>query len=294
MPSLRTLWVVLLAGCTTSYTTEDEGTDRDLGPIVASDSGPGDAGVVDTGPPVVDALREELRCRMDGDGARAAVLAHVACVDDRSTASGLVEGWEAGLFGLYERDIATWTTFPMDQGCDYWRCMEEAESCEDRARCITARLTPEPCTAGQRRCDGEMLEECVAEGDGFRDVFDCSVTGGGCADGQCEREGCSLGERSQSLACDEGAVTACEGAIRIDCASAVPGSQCTSFAIGGEVPTYYCGPGGFVAGAYASPVTCSEATGEIGFINQATQLDETIDCVAAGFDGCDQRGCLWR
>lgn len=302
-----TACLVLTLGCSSSFST-DEGIDTTTGSF---DSGPreSDAGTIprDFGsrpdrPPIAteSPLRDALLCGLGERRAQRAILVHVACVDDGSTVPGLTEAWHAGLLGAFQQGVDGWTGFPLSQGCSYWQCLSAASSCADREACLDSSRVPASCEPGSRFCDPDInaIMECTREGDAIVERFGCGAVGGTCNDGYCQlgEGGCAIGNFGEELRCEGPDVVGCDGAIRIECPSGEPGTVCTSFAIGGELPTYYCGPeslGGFTAGAYATTVECSFPGGVITFPNQATREGIRIDCLAEGFADCNERGCVF-
>ena len=302
------LFTALGAGCSSSFTGDDS-SDTTTGRV---DAGPVDAGPRDIGPPLIDTsppppppmtdspLREALLCSLSEPRAQRAILVHVACVDDGSTVPGLVEAWHAGLLGTFQQGVDGWTAFPMSQGCSYWQCLSAATSCADREACFASSRSAASCEPGERLCDPDRnaIVECSREGDALVERFDCTAVGGRCLEDSCQLEsGCALGGFGEELGCDgDDVVARCDESVRIECPRVEAGTACTSFAIGGELPTYYCGPaslGGFTAGAYATPVECFFPGGRIAFTNQATSAEVRIDCVAEGFADCNERGCVF-
>ncbi|HJL17421.1 MAG TPA: hypothetical protein RMH99_17260 [Sandaracinaceae bacterium LLY-WYZ-13_1] len=272
---------------------------RDAGPGAADAGSPTtpDAGPTaeDAGPPTDLRLARALTCALEAPDVRRAVVRHVACDrETRATVRGLVEAWEAGLFGSFETYVEDTAGYPFQFGCDAWRCLAAATSCVEHDECL-AGVREGGCDDARTRCDGTVLERCLPSrsgaGEGFAPVFDCAAVGAGCVDGRCELDGCAFGSFAEELRCDGDDVALCEGAATIDCGAWRPGTSCQYFAIGGEIPTRSCLPSGFGgAGAYPTDVECDDA----GVIRFPTALEEevVIDCVAEGYAGCDPRGCV--
>lgn len=257
----------------------------------------------DRGPSPGGPLARALRCDLSEDAALRATVRWVACAaqDDRSTVTGLMEGWAAGLFGTGDPFARQLSSQMLGLGCDRWQCLADALDC-DAARACRSGPPPDPepapdveCEPGRAYCQGNAVIACD---DGLtRLLLDCTPLGMTCqhAPGSgrtfCASDACQTVLGVNELICDGDRLTACEGTLAIDCETLRPGSRCQSFAIGGEVPINFCGPEGFGgAGAYATPVDCAD-DGVITFT--ALQVDEyRFDCRAAGYAGCDERGCV--
>ncbi|NIR36985.1 MAG: hypothetical protein GWN07_13735, partial [Actinobacteria bacterium] len=153
------LFFSLVAGCFGAFTT-DESTDTTTGALDAGprtrDGGPRpvDFGSRPDRPPIAteSPLRDALTCGLGEERAQRAILVHVACVDDGSTVSGLIEAWHAGLLGTFQQGVDGWTGFPLGQGCGYWRCLSATTSCAERDECFAGTRSPASCEPGERSC----------------------------------------------------------------------------------------------------------------------------------------------
>lgn len=280
-----------------------DATALDAAPVrdanIARDMRTPDAGLPSADLGVIDAppLARALSCDMRAEDALRATVRWVACTpdDDRSTVTGLMEAWAAGLFGTGDPFARQLSSQQTGQGCDRWRCVASATSCEAASACQPGPRRPDVvCEAGDY-CENNAVTAC--DDDLSRQVLNCTTLGMMCqhAPGSgrtfCASDACQTVLGVNELVCDGNRLTACEGTIAVDCDTWRPGSRCQSFAIGGEVPINFCGPVGFGgAGAYATPVECGE-DGVITFT--ALQVDAyRFDCRAAGYSGCDARGCV--
>jgi hypothetical protein len=291
---------LLATGCgfrsSLSPEPRDAGVEPD-GSVVPVDAGR-DARASDAGDvPPREGLYPTLQCNLDASSALTAIARHVACtpVDRRArtTMKGLMEAWEAGLLsGL----VGASTGLELGSGCAEWQCAATAGSCAELNDCIAER---EPCESGTR-CRGNQLETChtvLSTGARYWGVgVDCSSLGGVCdvtdGLGRCDIGGCFIGPWDyHAIACDGNDLTLCDGAVRYPCDAEGPGAVCGSVAVSGEVPTYYCNTGGVerTAGVYASPVECAD--GVVTF-ESLTEETHRFDCIAAGYRGCDEAGCL--
>ena len=296
--------VVLASGCgyRSSTLLSDPGSDggtRDTGardattPIDSTardggvDAGPGDAGPEET------RLANELACRLDHDTALDAAARAAACAPDtRGSMRSYFEAWEAGLLGTPVLFHGL-TGFDYEWGCDAWRCIASATSCEAFDTCLADSVRGGPCVGGSTRCNGDLYEVCRSDGSGYSVGFDCATLGATCtADEACViSDTCSFGMYHYELDCLDGDLVLCDGLERTSCDAWHPGSSCASFAISGEVPTVWCSPTGENGyGAYAeSRVTCTAGT--VSFTS-ATSVSATYDCLANGYSGCNERGCV--
>ena len=249
-----------------------------------------DAGT-DAGPPSDLSLGRALTCQLDAQGAMRAAARHIACDPGATGATvvAIVEAWEAGLFSHVEESGGFISGLGAERGCEAWRCAAEAASCEAYAACLERDRRPGPCEPFTTRCEGASLLRCEPDGASAVALVDCASFGATCADGRCRLGDCAFGTDYYHLECVEGSLSLCDGAIRMDCSAWSPGSACTSFHIGGEVPTQWCSPSGESEyGAYSRPVECDGRT--IRFVSVSTRA-HALDCVASGYRGCDERGC---
>jgi hypothetical protein len=281
-----------LAGCARSTDLIlDAGMD---GGGAVEDAAPFDAAPAvdagrDGGPPPDTRLGEALTRAMDADTALAGIVRFVACTDTRATVVGLMEAWEAGLLSAFELSGGLVEGYDADLGCEAWRCLASAGSCELAAACMPAR--DEACEPSSAGCDADVITTCAADGSGARRLFDCATLGARCEEGRCHLGDCVFGAAHYQLECEGDALTICEGAVRMPCEAWAPGSSCTSFAIGGEVPTQWCSPSGVpVSGAYSRPVDCDDG-GSLSFASVSTRVYR-FDCLANGYAGCEDRGCV--
>ncbi len=274
------LLFVVFAGCSLSHASDDTGVpSADV--TLAERDAPRDVGR--DAPPVESPLARVLRCDLSDEDALTAMVRHQSCLARREFASvgGFYEAWEAGLFSALEPG---YTSFDPGLGCEAWRCILSARSCMDAQLCENMAR---PCGAGGAPyCEGERFVTCGPLGGR---AFDCTQLGARCTDEGCALDGCVFrpGDNYQ-LGCDEDDLVLCEGAIRVDCGAM--GRSCGSFAVGGEVPTLWCSPPDFGgAGAYGSPIECT--AGRIEFMSVSGRV-VAYDCVAAGYAGCDEWGCM--
>ncbi|MEZ4338165.1 MAG: hypothetical protein R3B82_16210 [Sandaracinaceae bacterium] len=303
-PLSTLLWLVLLGACG----ARGEGLDlspRGVAPSVDGgiarpdaatrrDAGPGrDAGFdagVDAGPPDLE-LGLALACELGPEEAMQAAARFVACdaAAERATVVAIVEAWEAGLLAHVEESGGLIEGLALDLGCEGWRCAAEATSCREYEACLTAGLVRGRCPAYETSCEGDTLLRCNAEGRGRRPLVDCARFGAECREGAAGSATAPSGRTTTTSR----ATTTTSPSVRerrLDCDAWAPGSRCTSFYIGGEVPTKWCSPtGGGEAGGYARPVDC--VGGTIRFTSVSTRTYE-LDCLALGYAGCDERGCI--
>lgn len=253
-------------------------------------------------------LARLLSCELDRDQALAAIVRMVACLpdlrgDERTSVPGLYEAWEAGLFAGVGDDAQTTSPVPLQFGCDAWRCLVDVDTCNDARRCLALPVDPNPapdveCEPGWERCVDDRLVRCGIRGTEYI-ALDCPVLDMGCAidperrgRAYCESDACTVRADLYARRCaGDDALVMCDGAISLRCDAWRPGSRCQSFAIGGEVPIDFCGPPEFGgAGAYNAPVECAD-DGRIAFT--ALGVDAyRFDCRAAGYSGCNDRGCV--
>ena len=294
------MWLCAALGCgyRSSTLLDERGSDggpdaRPSGDAAASsdgswrDAGPFHGGSEDT------RLLAELGCRLDHDQALAAAARATAChPDGRGSMRSYFEAWEAGLLASALPWAAGLAGFDLDFGCDAWRCIATATSCDAFGVCLAATVRDGPCS-GEIRCNGSVLSRCNWDGSGFIDVFECGAFGATCDPerGCVLDETCSFGVDVYDLACLDGDVVLCGGRIRSRCDAWYEGSSCASFAISGEVPTVWCSPTGMNGyGAYAeSRVECA---GGVVTFTSATSVRASFDCLGAGYSGCNDRGCV--
>jgi hypothetical protein len=291
---------VLLIGCTSSHGRDarDAGSDVEVdvgvpsfdagmprfdagGPILVPDAGPVDL-----------ALGRALTCALDPDAALRAVVRHVACdpAAEGATVVALVEAWEAGLLSQLEMSGGLVEGLGAVYGCDLWRCASDAADCADYAACVEGGRIAGACEPSTTRCEGASMVRCDLDGAASRVLLDCASFGAGCADGRCALGECAFGGDYYDLECRDGALTLCDGAIRMDCGAWIAGASCESFRISGEVPTQWCSTTGMSAyGAYARPVVCDGST--LSFESVSTRV-YTLDCAAHGYGACEERGCV--
>ena len=298
------LWIALfnVLGCGYESSTlldepgHDSGPDagrdlpRDAGPLAdaRADGGPPDAGPRET------VLTRELACRLDHDAVLAAAARAVACrPGEPGSMRSYFEGWEIGLFGNPAFYFGI-TGFEYEWGCEAWRCIASATSCDAFDACLTDTVRGGPCEWGAKRCAGDVLEVCRRDRSGYSQAFDCRTLDASCdPERACViSETCSFGRYDyEGPECVDGDVALCGGEVRASCDAWAPGSSCNGFGISGELPAYWCSPTGEGSfGAYAeSEVTCTAGT--VTFTS-ATSVSATYDCLAAGYSGCDARGCV--
>lgn len=262
---------------------------KDAGTATPVDAGfPSDAGFRDGGSPP-QPLAEVLTCSLDRDAALEAAVRIVSCSDqnrNRYSVRTAVEAWEGFVLGSFDPTVGTFTGLP--HGCPIWRCAAEASDCRDLLRCIddeSIRFTR--CFDGEPMCEGDTLAVCL--GGRVLPHVDCGALGGTCRDRQCWIGRCSL--NAFDVQCnDEGDLSACGGAVTLDCDRFAPGSRCASFYVGGEPPVPWCSPTGMSeAGAYDIPVDCRRGT--ISF-ESVSGVEYEYDCIANGYGACNERGCL--
>lgn len=305
-----TFLLFVLAGCNFESTTVLQPKD---GGSPSSDAAPlGDAlPPADASPDAFvipsDPLRSLLQCDLSYEEAQRAFARRVACDPFREVEYGrfslvsLTEAYDAYLIGaLHEVDnTAGWD---VTIGCDTYQCLAEATSCEEANVCTTR----ETCVAGEdpAYCDGTRLRQCkpgsTARGapGGWVTLVDCAALGATCEAGRCVREGCEFGqfEAHLLLECDEDQnLSLCDGTFVSQCSDLGAGGACRWLAIGGEATSPYCGTTNAGAGAYAyggsgfNAVEC-----EAGRFARFDSLGapRVYDCVAMGYSGCDERGCV--
>ncbi len=298
---------LLLSACPYRSTpllgTEDGGPSSDASSDASVvDSRPGSDTGVDA-PPGTDAgpdfegreFYEALSCGFDRATALRAVVREVACTHDSiaslTTIRGITEAWEVGLFSGLESNVFG----PIGHGCAEWQCVAAATSCAEREAC---RDAGESCESGSR-CNGTSVEYCRYHEDPslrrWRGTFDCGGVGGTCEtlDGvsQCLLGDCRFVGGGYVLECDGDDLTLCDGAARVSCGDVAPGAVCASLAVSGEAPTRFCNPSGVrsTAGVYDYPNDCTD--GVVAFTS-ASEVEYRFDCVAAGYSGCDDSGCV--
>ena len=259
------------------------------------DGAPDSAPASDAFVPQTSALSLALSCHLDSASALEAAVRFSACRRDRvgSSTSQVYEHWEAGVFGSWEDTSWLWrgpeSNWAFD--CDTWRCVADSRSCEGFSTCIsdsverTEQCPPE--AEDQPYCDGDQLRSCDFVGGGFHAGvlrFDCSEIGARCVEGACVLGDCVV--NSESLGCNGGNLSLCDGAATIDCDAFRPGTQCQSFPIGGELPTSACLA--TETQGLGAPVACSD--GVMSFTSAGGQRIR-YDCLSQGFSGCDELGC---
>ncbi len=275
---------------------------------------PSDGATLDTGDQVDDAAVEldmgpppppadlslglGLTCGLSEDDRVRAAVRHVACdPNTRATIPGLVEAFDAGLMGNFSGGVDNWLSFDVRQGCDYWRCMANARSCgEVAAECAPAvsKIACEPIERGSALCEGSRISYCARNGSEI--VADCADFGAQCSNGECVKDGCGFGvnvgggDTGVSCSADGTRLQVCAGAFEMECDAWLAGSSCASFAIQGELPTYWCSPTGqSISGAYPrEDFGCGHGS---LLMNLETRGPVQFDCHSEGFTGCGARGC---
>lgn len=307
--TFRTTWILGLlltvsCGYRSSTLLDEDGGTADHDAQTHADAGHDagrteDAGHPDGGPLPDLTLAEAMSCDLDESSALEAIVRHVAC--DRATRAtvwGAYEAWQAGLFGVNDPIAGELTGFRFDFGCDLWGCLSAATDCAAHDACFAASRSGGPCEPRAERCPGDgTIERCTDDGSGWVSIFDCARIGGACeamaldpTRATCNVGGCAVSGAVYDFECDGADLTACDGALRLSCSAWRSGTSCRSFAIGGEVPIMFCGPPEFGgAGAYSFPVVCT--SGVISF-DALQAYDISYDCVAHGYSGCDERGCV--
>ena len=314
MHRLALLLALLASGCITRTATGDDAQVHppdarvlDVSVIDEPDVSALDARVIDAEPPQDLGRRDgpplarALSCDMNADDALRATVRWVACAqdDERSTVTGMMEAWAAGLFGTGDPFARQLSSQQTGLGCDRWQCLSTAGTCAEARDCRSgpppAPEPADPCEfSTDAYCAGNAVYDCTGD---LQQVLDCAPLEMMCqhAPGSgrtfCASDACQTVLGVNELVCDGNRLSACAGTLVVDCGEWRPGSICQSFAIGGEVPINFCGPVGFGgAGAYETPVQCAD-DGVITFT--ALQVDEyRFDCREAGYSGCNERGCV--
>lgn len=270
----------------------------DLGPaeIGPVEVGPVDLGPADTGPVADTTLGREGVCLLGAEARVTAALRYVACEaddEDRVSAVAVLEALDSGLVGSIMADPNTWLGFDAGQGCDYWRCMALATSCEAAAACGSARPICSPNQLGLSRCRGGAIQVCGRDRR-FSTRVDCTAFDATCVNGECVRGDCRFGPNSEATrnaecSADRSRVVVCEGELELDCEAFVSGSSCDSFYIQGEFPMRWCSTEGTVPGSYPRASDCGPRGLLLTPVTRAEAI--RVDCRALGYSGCTGRGC---
>lgn len=260
----------------------------DAGALGRDAAAPRDAFAPPDPPPADVRLGDAISCGLDGGERMVRAAARLVACRERGTVSQLVELWEAGLWSGIEPSGGAPGLDGIDLGCDAWACLASIGSCAEVDAC---RARPGgPCEPYARACRGTEIVTCDRDGAALVHGFDCASVGATCEGGSCVLGGCRFGAEHYALVCDGDDLVLCDGAVRLDCAAWREGTACAPFHVGGEVPIAWCSPGGESAyGGYERPVECDGRT--IRFESQSSRQRYELDCVAAGYPGCDERGC---
>ncbi|MFT6395465.1 MAG: hypothetical protein ACJAYU_000207 [Bradymonadia bacterium] len=191
-------------------------------------------------------------------------------------------------------------------GCEFLVCLSNADNCEDARVCETERTSGE-CGGSGRRCDGNLMQECLWVEDQFQwiDVIECARIDGACVEEGCVGANCTpwaTCEVEDSLdfcdpfgRCDGDAIVRClQGSgdapaseVRIECGELVRDGTCFDVPIGGEFPGPSC---------LSSEAVCTPAFAE-GFACEGTRISLCLfgeiaefDCQSYGYEGCEDEG----
>lgn len=261
-------------------------------------SGVSDASVTDAGPaadaaesrpdawrePTPSALADALSCHLSTDEALAAAVRLVSCDPERRLdVTYVMENWEVGLSAGVD---------PNGGGppvsCEELRCGLRSSSCEQLAACEGLLRVAADCGDRSLGCVGDVVVACRPDGD--EPVLDCGEFGAVCEDGACHRGECTFGMEYYRPACEGDELVLCDD-LRVDCGVSLPGTSCSSVAVGGEAPSYWCAPAGAERyGLYGGPVTCTPGGAIV--VESFSGRTFHYDCGSQGYAGCDERGCV--
>lgn len=288
---------VLLAGCgrteawlLASSGTVDAGSVMNADAGISVDAGPPDSGPRDSGSPAPgQVLADVLTCGLDPDEALRAATRLVGCSSGIISLSGMIETYEAFLWGAVTPGLTRTPT-----SCGLWRCAAEIDRCDDLSACLSdIGLSGTGCRGSELACRGDVLASCVSPH--LLPHIDCAALGATCQDGACVKNGCRFGNGEATLRCSEDgspSVTLCDGEYEVDCeAWGFEGSTCESLYVQGEIPVAWCAPPGIgsVAGGYNLPVSCRGGVVEFDVVGGRHYR---LDCRSLGYRDCDEDGCV--
>jgi hypothetical protein len=283
---------VILMGCSRSHGTLDLEPDSGSSGVTTDAASPDDVRPpdIEPEPSPMGLLGRVLSCSLSLDEALPAAVRLAACDADlggHESASWVMETWEVGLASRLEANVSG---YPFT--CERMRCAADASSCDDYDACLSTIRIPGPCEPYGVSCAGDVITHCDPEGTSRERTLDCAVLGGTCEEGRCHRGECTFGMDYYALTCSEdepGTLVLCDD-LRVDCAAATPGGVCQSVAVGGEAPSDWCAPPGAERyGLYGMPIECDG--GAIEF-DSFSGRSFRYDCIANGYSGCGERGCV--
>ncbi|MEM9193600.1 MAG: hypothetical protein AAGF12_30780 [Myxococcota bacterium] len=231
-------------------------------------------------------LQSALRCDLSDEVALAGLVRMQTCRTDGPyrRLGGYIEAWEVGLLSGLD--------FPVEAGgCATLQCAANSSTCEAYQQCIDALSIPADCRSEALRCDGSQLYVCDWRQNALIPSVDCADYGATCGSSGCQiGDDCWFGASTYySVSCEDNDLTLCGGSFRTPCSAVSPSATCESFAVGGEAPTSFCSVNGSGYGAYDTEVECSG--GRVSFTSTTTAT-YAFDCLANGYRGCSEEGCV--